>query len=1024
MRRFYSHIAWIAILLGLTLTSEAQDNGFFDQIWLDEGLSQSSITNITQDRQGYVWFGTQDGLNRYDGKQIDRFNFQPFNASSISGDNILDIAADSSGNIWVLNTNGWLDLLNPETYKATHISEILNIKGEARRFINKIWQLNDRLFLFTTKGFCELVTKNGKYELSFFNFARSKDAPRLLMFSACFDESGNMYVGTNEGLWFSKARSKDFSFFDPGEKFNKECRAVFFKNGTLYFSQENSFYSYRKDHLHVIETGPLAVGVINAAISDNRGNIWLGTASNGLYLVSETDEGELKEEKHFIDNSIRYGLKCNFINCLYQSRHPNEDIVWIGSRDAGVFSYSYSKNSFQLVSSILKGEKPNIWSITKDKDNIIWAGTYTGIYRIDRNAHDFSFIDLDRLTRTLNRPIDAMYCDADNTIWVGIGNTLYTIDRKKNNLSTATEQLLPEKRTLVLHIAELSGDSLLLGTNVGLIAYHKRTNGRRYVNSVMINDSVVKITGATTMFIDSKKNWWIGSSLGLIFIGKTNKDNRIFRYDPANKNSLLASLIMDINEDKSGNILVATTKGLSIIKDPQNGRFENFYIQQGLTNNYIYALLADKSGNFWMSTNYGISVFDPVKKTFRSYRGSDGVFINEFNQSGFHAAYDGELLFGGLDGLVSLYPEKLVKNVMPPVVLPRAFRINQESSDSLLLKAGALNLKHDQNGLYFQFAVPDFSGKNRTHMLYRLSGGVSNTWTDLSESNILNLANLAPGRYTLEVKAVNPDGIESKQNFIFSFFIQPPFWNTWWFFVLLLFSLVGLIWLIYRNRLRNKIAHLREIENIRQEENEKVRKAAALDLHDEFGNGLTRISMLIEMVRIKIPKENTDTLKLLDIISENSSRLYQGTKDFIWSINPGNDNLFEIVIRIKDYADELFYGTGVNFEVMGLSEELKKLRQPPGKGRNIAMIYKEALSNTMKHSRADKVRLTIEQSAKEIVLSLKDNGKGFDQKENKNSFGLSNMHQRASRIGAGIKIHSGMNAGSEIELIISKTEAA
>ncbi|MGZ4038259.1 MAG: ligand-binding sensor domain-containing protein, partial [Bacteroidia bacterium] len=230
----------------LTFLSSAQDNGFFDQIWLDEGLSQSSITNITQDQKGYVWFGTQDGLNRYDGKQIDRFNFQPFNPNSISGDNILDIAADSSGNIWVLNTAGWLDLLNPNTLKATHISEILNIKGEGRRFISKIWQLNNRLFLFTTKGFCELITKGGRYELNYFTFQRNKDAPRIFVFAACFDDAGNIYVGTNEGLYFSAAGSQNFLF--SGFKtstghFTKECRALFFKNPTLYFSQENIFYS-------------------------------------------------------------------------------------------------------------------------------------------------------------------------------------------------------------------------------------------------------------------------------------------------------------------------------------------------------------------------------------------------------------------------------------------------------------------------------------------------------------------------------------------------------------------------------------------------------------------------------------------------------------------------------------------------------------------------------------------------------------------------------------------------------------
>ncbi len=1018
----------ITLFLLFAFTTRAQDNGFFDQIWLDEGLSQSSITNITQDNQGYVWFGTQDGLNRYDGKQIDRFNFQPFNPNSISGDNISDIASDSSGNIWVLNTTGVLDLLNLKTFKATHISELLKLNSAGRRFILKIWLLNNRVFLSTSKGFCELLSKNRQYELSYFNFKRNQNnASVLSIYSACSDNSGNLYIGSNEGVYLNSAGSGDFVFFTPSknreENLNKECRVIFYKNNTLYFSQENLFYAYGKadSKLNLFSIGSPSLGLISSGLCDNRNNFWLGTASNGIFVLSGNTDGTFKEEKHFTDNSaIKYGLKCNFINCLYQSKHPNEDIVWIGSRDAGVFSYSYSKNSFQLVSSLLKDEKPSFFSIVKDRENVVWSGTYAGIYKIDRKLKTYSFINL-RSIMPSARPIDALYCDANDDVWVAASNSLYKINKKKNVLIPFAEQIFPDKRSLIIHVIAINDDSLLLGANVGLAVFNKKTKNTRLINSVLINDSAVKITGVRTMFIDSKKNWWIGTDLGLIFLDKQNNKNKIFKYDPSNKESMLANISMDVNEDKSGNILVATTKGISVIKDPAGGKFENFHIQQGLTNNFIYGLLADKQGKFWMSTNYGISVFDPVQKKFRSYRGSDGVFINEFNYSGFYASADGELLFGGLGGIVSLYPEQLVKNVLPPTVLLRSFKINQKNSDSLLLKNSLLNFKHDQNDIYLEFSVPDFSGKNRTQLLYKLKGGVKTDWVELNDAYSLSLANLAPGAYALEVKAINPDGIESQRSFVFTFIIEPPFWQTWWFYIFLGLLLIGMSWLIYRNRLRKKIEHLKEIEYIRQEENEKVRKAAALDLHDEFGNGLTRISMLVEMAKIKMPKENTESLKFLDIISENSSRLYQGTKDFIWSINPGNDNLFEIIIRIKDFGDELFYGTGINFEIIGLNEELKKLKQLPGSGRNIAMIYKEALSNIMKHAKANAVSLSIEQSPAEITLALKDNGKGFDQKENKNSFGISNMNQRASRVGAQIKIDSEINAGSTIRLIITKT---
>ena len=208
------------------------------------------------------------------------------------------------------------------------------------------------------------------------------------------------------------------------------------------------------------------------------------------------------------------------------------------------------------------------------------------------------------------------------------------------------------------------------------------------------------------------------------------------------------------------------------------------------------------------------------------------------------------------------------------------------------------------------------------------------------------------------------------------------------------------------------------MEQVRQEENEKVRKAAALDLHDEFGNGLTRISMLVEMAKIKFPKGDKETVKLLDVIAENSARLYQGTKDFIWSINPGNDNLYEVMIRIKDFGDELLYGTGTAFEINGLMDEFKDIRQLPGTGRNLTMIFKEALSNIVKHAKAEKIVLTIERKDEAVVIRLKDNGKGFDEHNCKQGFGISNMKQRAARIEAMFELISEPGKGSELILIL------
>ena len=616
----------------------------------------------------------------------------------------------------------------------------------------------------------------------------------------------------------------------------------------------------------------------------------------------------------------QFRLQSNDITSIYQNTNSKSDIVWVGTRDAGVFNYSYSKNSFDLASSILKSSEPNYFGIVKDKDGVIWCGFNYSILKLDRKNKTYNYINLGAQLSKLQRFIEAIYCDEENTIWTGFGNALYKIDKAKNILIPVLENIYPGKRNHVFRILKLNDSEILLCNTQGILIYNVKNGAIEHRTEVEVNGEKIKIEGSNSFFIDSKKNWWIGSAKGLLYINNTTGKGKFFNHLVNDTNSLVSNRIMDINETKSGEIIVATTKGLSILRNVDgNTKFKNYHNVKGLNNNFIYGLLRDDNGNFWMSTNFGLSVFNPETSKFKSYSASDGVCINEFNSAGFHKAADGEFLFGGIGGLVSVYPNQQIINKTVPDVFLKSLHI-ENYSDSVINTEKTLLLNYNQNKINFEFIVPDFSGPDNINLFYRFS--TSSVWTQLNPSKVFSLsfAKLAPGNYNLEIIAVNSEGIQSKP-LTYSFIINPPFWNTWWFFLIIVAAAIVATWAIYRIRLHNKIEHIKEVERVRKEENEKVRKAAALDLHDEFGNGLTRISMLIEMARIHIPKENTEAVNILDVISQNSQRLYQGTKDFIWSINPGNDNLYEIVIRIKDFGDELFYGTGCTFEVIGLKED-------------------------------------------------------------------------------------------------------
>lgn len=1017
------------ILVVFTLNKAfAQDHGFFNQVWLEEGLSQSSISSIVQDKKGLMWFGTQDGLNRYDGRLIEHYNFKPFDSKSISGDDITGFCIKDN-HLYVISSGG-LDVMDLNNQTVVHYKEVIKEK-EKPAIISRIWNINNEIYLSTNKGFTKLTANNNLFKIEPIRFnEKEKNELRTFVYSLCESNNKSIYAATNKGLFVMDYGKSEFSpLFDINTLVKTDvnsaidCQTILFKNNKIYFSIAQSYYvlDIPTSQIKQIPLPSFGPSIINHSYIDNLGKIWLGTNGAGLFRLSGALKDSIYLEKSFDKNTNeQFGLKSNDISSIYQNTNSNSDIVWIGTRDAGVFNYSYSKNSFDLASSLLKSSEPNYFGIVKDKDGIIWSGFNYGILKLDRKNKSFHLINLTAQLSKIQRFIEAIYCDDENTVWTGFGNSLYKIDKKNNTLIPVLENIYPGKRNQVFRILKYSESEILLCNTQGVLIYNIKNGATEYRNEADVNGEKVKIEGSNSFFIDSKKNWWIGSARGLLYINNTTGKGKYFTHVVDDTNSLVSSRIMDINETKTGEIAVATTKGLSILKNPDGQtKFRNYHNVKGLSNNFIYGLLRDDKGNFWMSTNLGISVYNPDKNEFKSYSASDGVCINEFNSAGFHKSFDGELLFGGIGGLVSIYPNKQIINKVVPNVFLKSLKI-ENYNDSITNNLNSLELDYNQNKITFEFVVPDFQGADNIDLFYRFKP--SGKWTKINPSKVFSLAfaKLAPASYNLEIKAVNSEGIESKP-LSYSFTINPPFWNTWWFFVLIIVGIILASWVIYRIRLHNKIEHIKEVERVRKEENEKVRKAAALDLHDEFGNGLTRISMLIEMARIHIPKENKEANGILDVISQNSQRLYQGTKDFIWSINPGNDNLYEIIIRVKDFGDELFYGTGCTFEVVGLNDELKNIKQLPSAGRNITMIFKEALSNIVKHSKANKVSLSVIPNGSSVYVKLKDNGIGFEEKAGKNSFGLSNMQQRASRAAANINIHSEKNNGTEITLSIHKS---
>lgn len=999
------------LLFSLSVFGKPQDRGFFRQVWLEDGLSQSSVTCITQDDNGFMWFGSQDGLNRFDGKTVDQYNFQPFNSNSISGDQLHSLCNDDK-RLWILSSAG-LDKFDLHTGKVERLSKSKKISKEGNSYTPfRIWRLNGSLYMFGSSGFEELDPVSLKRTR--FKFDRKQDGSGFMVYQIA-SASDLTYFSTNQGLYAGRKSSSLIKKVEGG--WNTEpCYQVISHQNKICVSQKEKLILFDPNTGKISEvtcgTGPAAH--ITALLCDNRGYVWVGTNGNGLFRFTVSENG-LSQDKHFIDEpGIRFSLRCNFISCLYQGNNPNEDVVWIGTRDAGAVSYSYAKNSFVLQSARIKEGNRNFFGTIKDSKGVIYSGTNNGLYIIPPNGQPV-FTDLSGEQGMMQQPIETFYCDENDVIWGGLNNDLFII--RENKIIRKASDVSPNNKAHIMKIARYSDSLLFIGTSYGYVLFNKFTNKVLPPDHELPKRNELNYPSVGSVLRDAKGNLWIGSNAGLIQFDPKGK-RTIYKHTGNEKESILSDVVMDIAETAKGEILAGTTKGLSILSPAADGyRIENHFKNDGLYNNFIYYVVPDQKGNFWLTTNFGITCFNPELRSFRSFTASDGVFLNEFNSGGAYSAPDGEILLGGIGGLISFYPEKITRTRVRPGISLRKVTVNKNEITLPDLETLS-DLAYKQNNINLEFSVIDFSDDGKTKLLYRLNS--EKEWMIVDGSNSLSLANLAPGTYKLQVKAVNRDGLESESPLILSFTINSPFWLSWWFSSILVASFVALAWLIHKNNVRKKIRIIQERERIREEENEKLRKTAALDLHDEFGNGLTRISMLVELARLKGLQENQEASKILNIISDNSSRLYQGTKDYIWSINAGNDNLYEVIIRIKDFADELFYERGTKVIVTGLTEDLKSIRQVPGTGRNVAMIFKEALSNIMKHAGATIVILSVERNGNIVSLSLKDNGKGFDTSRNGSGFGLGNMKQRASRVNAELKVTSTSGSGSEILLTLNE----
>jgi len=858
MDRLARRFPFILLPVILTLTLAAQDIRF-KSLSLAEGLSQCSINCIVKDEAGFMWFGTQDGLNRYDGYRFRIFKNNPEDPHSISDNYILSIDKDERGQLWI----GTEDGLNHYDAFTERFTRYYHQPGDSSSLLN-----NQIQSLYTDPGRTGILwvgTGTGlmKMDTATRRFERVQSGPEVShpligqQINAIYRAPSRpdcLWIGAERGLYAYETESNRWTLYqhhpkNPSSLSHNQVRCLYeapSRPGILWVGTTGGLDAIDLER-EVIDPAIFgaprdSTGIRRHQVRDllesveQPGLLWIGTFGGG---VKRLDLKAGETDRFQYQPSDPYSISDNFILCFWEDESR---LLWIGTEMGGVNQYHQSTKNFELYQHLFPYDTDSlshrivraVCSSPRDP-RVVWVGTYGGLDRLDQKTGTITHFthrakDPESLSSNLVRSV---LVDREERVWVG------TYDGGLNRLRTDHNGFIHYRHVpddpdglgsdYVRSICQDPSGRLWIGT-IGSGLHEFRESEDAFVRYSYDPSRPEGISSNRVYSIcpDGEDYLWLGTSEGLNHFHKDTGRARVYRNDPGNTRSLGNNLVMCITRDRSGRLWVGTWGGGLNLFHPRSGSFTRYTKKDGLANDVVYGILEDGQGNLWVSTNYGISRFDPASGSFKNFDVTDGLQSNEFNSGAYHRGRDGKMYFGGINGLTAFYPDRIRENThVPPVVLTdfkvanQEITIDPEGEPAALLSRSiiytdAVRLSHRQNLITLEFASLNFLSPEKNQYAYRLEG-LEKQWNRVGNRRYVTYSNLSPGRYIFRVRGSNNDGIWNRRGTTLQITIQPPFWATWWFRLMGILLLVGLVYGILTLRTRTLTRRKRVLEQLVRE---------------------------------------------------------------------------------------------------------------------------------------------------------------------------------------------------------------
>ncbi len=1048
------------------LSLQAQKQTRYERLSTASGLSQSSVYKIIQDKQGFLWFATGDGLNRYDGHNFKIYRNDPSDPTTLSGSEIFTVAQDDEGNLWVGTRNSGLNKIELATGKITRITKgpggqdlsnsnipsILNI-GKGRMGV-AVLGLGYLVYDIRTN---QVISAESEWKNTIV-----KEVVRLFKHS-----SGTVWMGTRTGYLVSQLNAHSFIPYQFGAN-NYRVRALFeTKNGDILVGTDGKgIYRFtpKNQQFKVVfyqASDPLSrQNIVTSFAKDAMQNLWIGT-DNGVYKLNGED---FKSYTNIPSNpDPELGLSSNSVMSLFTDANQN---TWVGTWEAGLNISFFQKPRFAVLRykpNTLQGLLSNkVSTLLADGDKGVWVGSNVGLsyfnHKSGQVTHYLQSASSNKLNSTETYDVNFIHPSINGGVWVGLwgkGINLFTKERQLKDYP-----FKPGVREANFNTLENFNSEFLLGTQgMGVVAFNPMTKQYRVPFAELGKKNFLNKSIAAIRVLNGKEIWVGTVGFGLYVFDVSNRKLRHY-VKSEEIGALSYNHVNKIYQDRQKRIWVMTQGGgLNQYLGAGKG-FKVFTVNNGLGSNSLRGMVEDAKGDMWFSTNGGISKMDGKTLKFVNFEEADGLQGKEFMTNAVAKNSQNWLFFGGVNGLNYLKSDSLRMRLdVPPVYFTKLKIFNKEveaGEDNSPLRVDILSTKHlvlqpNQSVFSLDFVALEYQRPKNNRYAYYLEG-FENEWNLVGTQRTVTYTNLSPGDYIFKVKASNSDGIWAEKPYELKITVLPPWYRTWWAYVLYVVLLAAVIYAFIREvQVREAFRtdlRLKEIEKERIQELEQVKTHFFTNISHELRTPLTLITSPLEKYFLSNASLNKDQKTKINSIYQNAQKLLRLINQLLdlSKIESGN---VQPVVEKHDLVRQL-HSIKQSFDAYAQQKQIKLKWDAPVES---LFVYYDAdiiekcvtnlLSNAFKFTPEDGIigiRLELHKVYKgaseyinRVSIHVSDTGKGISAEHRQHIFDrFYQIPEKVDRVGTGvglslckelievhrgsIEVQSDLGAGSDFKI--------